>query len=75
MREEDLRHEHVYHVARTDEWLWERARAAGVSRRQFVRLLAAGAVAAGVAAGTTVAGVRSLGRKTRERRAGRRSGG
>ena len=46
MHEGDLRDERVYSEARADERRWERARAAGVSRRRFLATLAAGAVAA-----------------------------
>src|SRR2546425_5610811 len=47
MREEDLRDEQVYQLARADEWLWTRASAMGVSRRRLLQMLAAGAAAAG----------------------------
>jgi sulfane dehydrogenase subunit SoxC len=49
MRNEDLRDEHVYRQARTDRFIWERAKAAGVSRRRFLQALTAGAGAAAVA--------------------------
>lgn len=61
MSEDDLRDERMYHEARTEEWLWERGRLAGVSRRRFLRILAAGAVATG----TSAAAIRRPGRGER----------
>lgn len=43
MYNDDLLDEQVYREARTDEEIWRQARAAGVSRRRFVQMLAAGA--------------------------------
>lgn len=43
MNEQDLRDEHSYLQVRADEYLRRQARKRGMSRRQFLQLLAAGA--------------------------------
>ena len=48
MRGEDLLDEQVYGQARTDQFVHAQARAAGVSRRRFLELAAAGAGAAAI---------------------------
>lgn len=53
MREEDLLVEKVYEQARSDEFIWQRAKALGISRKRFLQLMAFGA-------GATLAGLPSL---------------
>jgi sulfane dehydrogenase subunit SoxC len=48
MREDDLRDEQTYAQARSDEWLWARAKAAGLSRRRLLQMLAGASAAAGL---------------------------
>ena len=48
MREKDLLNEQAYKQARADEFIWERSKALGVSRKRFLQLMAVGA---GVAIG------------------------
>ena len=38
----DLQHEALYQVARADEFMWQRSRALGISRRRLLQWLAAG---------------------------------
>lgn len=42
MDNQDLLNEQVYDRTRTDEFIWQRAKALGISRRRLVQLLAAG---------------------------------
>jgi DMSO/TMAO reductase YedYZ molybdopterin-dependent catalytic subunit len=50
MYSEDLRNEDTYRQLRADQFVWQRAKAAGVSRRRFLELLAAASAAAASAA-------------------------
>jgi hypothetical protein len=38
----DLQNEALYQAARADEFMWQRARALGISRRRLLQWLAAG---------------------------------
>ncbi|HVH30934.1 MAG TPA: sulfite oxidase [bacterium] len=49
MTHDDLRDEDLYRQIRTDELAWHRAKTLGVSRRRFLQIAAAGAVAAAAA--------------------------
>jgi sulfane dehydrogenase subunit SoxC len=60
MHSEDLRNEDAYRQLRRDQFVWERAKAAGVSRRRFLELLAA---ASGAAASSAIA-PRTVGAQT-----------
>ncbi|HXG63652.1 MAG TPA: sulfite oxidase [Blastocatellia bacterium] len=46
MHRKDLLNEQIYNRERSDEFIWKRAKMLGLSRRQFLQLLAAGAGAA-----------------------------
>ena len=48
MHEQDLLDERTYKQVRTDQLVWKRAKAAGLSRRRFLEVLTAGAGAAAV---------------------------
>ncbi|MCP9468647.1 MAG: sulfite oxidase [Nitrospira sp.] len=49
MHRKDLLNEEIYDRERADEFVWKRAKVLGLSRRQFIQLLAAGAGAAATA--------------------------
>jgi Sulfite oxidase and related enzymes len=46
MQRYDLLNEHIYDRERADEFIWKQTKTLGLSRRQFIQLLAAGAGAA-----------------------------
>lgn len=59
MKWDHLRDEAAYHEARADEYLWQRARAYGISRRRFLAFLGAGG--ASLAFGTSSKALRRAG--------------
>ena len=48
MRRKDLLNEGIYGKARADQWLWNRAKTLGISRRRLIQIVTAGAGAATV---------------------------
>jgi sulfane dehydrogenase subunit SoxC len=42
IHDSDLQHEALYQVARADEFMWQRSRTLGISRRRLLQWLAAG---------------------------------
>jgi sulfane dehydrogenase subunit SoxC len=58
MRDGDLLDQETYREARTDRYIWEQAKAAGLSRRRFLQVLSAGAGAAALS-GAVPAGARA----------------
>jgi len=59
MRGDDLLDQHTYKQLRTDQLIWERAKAAGLSRRRFLEVLTAAGAGAAVVTGIGPQAVRA----------------